>query len=72
MGQTYKRINLYLNRNALVENNKIHNSDKKSTRYGSVDKGMSTSHLNKTTSKSKAPLSKEKKSSVRPNKTLVT
>ena len=56
---------MYLNKNALAENNKIHNSDKKS-------KGLSASHINKTASKSKAPLSKEKKPSVRPNKTLVT
>jgi len=72
LGQTYKRINLYLNKNALAENNKIHNSDKKSTKYASLGKGLSASHINKTASKSKAPLSKEKKPSVRPNKTLVT
>jgi hypothetical protein len=71
-GQTHKRINLYLNKNPLVENNKIHNSDKKSTFKLSLDKGLSNSHLNKTTSKSKAPLSRDKKSSTKPNKTLVT
>lgn len=39
LGSTYKRINLYLNKNPLIENNKIHNSDKKSTPTATQPKG---------------------------------